>query len=260
MGLFDRKYCDICGEKISLLGNRKLEDGNLCKNCARKLSPWFEERRHSTVEEIRKQLEYREENKARVEQFNVTREIGGRWRVLIDETHGWVILTSVGDYKSENPDILEFSQITGCEMDIDEDRSELMREGADGKKVSYNPPRYVFAYDFRVKVTVNSPYFNEIRMKLNSDSVELVSELPKGYALNRRIDPSYSVEYRKYKQKGDEICETLKQLSRQQVQQTVKAEEILAAVEPAVSAVWNCAACGAQNSGKFCEYCGTARP
>ena len=34
MGLFDKKYCDICGEKIGLLGNRKLENGNLCKNCA----------------------------------------------------------------------------------------------------------------------------------------------------------------------------------------------------------------------------------
>ena len=35
MGLFDKKYCDVCGEKIGLLGNRKLEDGNLCKECAR---------------------------------------------------------------------------------------------------------------------------------------------------------------------------------------------------------------------------------
>ena len=35
MGLFDKKYCDICG----LLGNRKLEDGNLCKDCAKQLSP-----------------------------------------------------------------------------------------------------------------------------------------------------------------------------------------------------------------------------
>lgn len=53
MGLFDKKVCDICGEKIGLLGNRKLDDGNLCKDCAKKLSPWFEERRHSTVEDIR---------------------------------------------------------------------------------------------------------------------------------------------------------------------------------------------------------------
>ena len=37
MGLFDKKYCDVCGEKIRFLGNRKLEDGNLCKDCAEKL-------------------------------------------------------------------------------------------------------------------------------------------------------------------------------------------------------------------------------
>ena len=52
MGLLDKKYCDICGEKIGLLGNRKLEDGNLCKDCAKQLSPWFSDRRRSTVEDI----------------------------------------------------------------------------------------------------------------------------------------------------------------------------------------------------------------
>ena len=75
MGLFDKKICDICGEKIGLLGNRKLDDGNLCKNCAKKLSPWFEERRHSTVEDIKRQLEYRENNKKAVMDFGITRQI-----------------------------------------------------------------------------------------------------------------------------------------------------------------------------------------
>ena len=28
MGLFDKKNCDICGDKIGLLGNRKLDNGN----------------------------------------------------------------------------------------------------------------------------------------------------------------------------------------------------------------------------------------
>lgn len=47
--LFEKKICSVCGGEIGLLGNRKLEDGNLCKNCAKKLSPWFSDRRHSTV-------------------------------------------------------------------------------------------------------------------------------------------------------------------------------------------------------------------
>ena len=78
MGLFDKKYCDICGEKIGLLGNRKLENGNLCKNCAKKLSPWFSDRRNSTVEEIKAQLAYREENQ-RSEERRVGKECRSRW-------------------------------------------------------------------------------------------------------------------------------------------------------------------------------------
>ena len=38
MGLFDKKFCDICGEKISFLGNHKLEDGNMCGTCNKKRS------------------------------------------------------------------------------------------------------------------------------------------------------------------------------------------------------------------------------
>ena len=32
MGLFDKKYCDICGEKIGLLGNRKLEEATSARS------------------------------------------------------------------------------------------------------------------------------------------------------------------------------------------------------------------------------------
>ena len=58
MGLFDKKYCDICGEKISLLGNRKLADANMCKKCAAKLSRWFTGRKKATLEDIKAQLGY----------------------------------------------------------------------------------------------------------------------------------------------------------------------------------------------------------
>ena len=51
--MFEKKECSLCGGEIGLLGNRKLEDGNMCKDCASKLSYWFDERRHSTVEQIR---------------------------------------------------------------------------------------------------------------------------------------------------------------------------------------------------------------
>ena len=61
--IFEKKECAICGGEIGLLGNRKLEDGNMCKECANKLSPWCDDRRHSTVQKIAAQLEYREKIK-----------------------------------------------------------------------------------------------------------------------------------------------------------------------------------------------------
>ena len=82
MGLFDKKYCDVCGEKIGLLGNRKLEDGNLCKNCAAKLSPWFTQRRKSNLAEIKEQLADREENKKAVAAFHCTHTLGQYNRVF----------------------------------------------------------------------------------------------------------------------------------------------------------------------------------
>lgn len=74
----------MCGEKIGLLQNRKLEDGNLCKGCAAKLSPWFSERRRSTVKDIKEQLTYREENQAAVAAFHTIRTLGAGTNALLD--------------------------------------------------------------------------------------------------------------------------------------------------------------------------------
>ena len=62
MGLFSKKYCEFCGEKLGLFGNTTLKDGYMCKNCARKLSPWMTDRRECTVEEIKRHLMYRAQN------------------------------------------------------------------------------------------------------------------------------------------------------------------------------------------------------
>ena len=173
MGLFDKKYCDICGEKIGLLGNRKLENGNLCKHCANKLSPWFSDRRSSTVEEIKAQLAYREENREKVASFHTTRTLGTVTKVLLDEDAGKFIVTRARDLAEANPDVLDFADVTGCNLDIDESRCEILREDKDGNEVSYNPPRYEYSYDFYITIFVNNPYFDEIRFQINSSSVDL---------------------------------------------------------------------------------------
>ena len=107
MGLFDKKYCDICGEKIGLLGNRKLEDGNLCKDCAKKLSPFFSERRSSTVEDIKRQLAYREENERRLADFRPDMTFGEYKKVYVDRAGAKFIVTSASNWRNS---ISVFSQ------------------------------------------------------------------------------------------------------------------------------------------------------
>ncbi len=172
MGLFDKKFCSICGEKIGLLGNRKLEDGNLCKDCAAKLSPWFTERKQSTVEEIKEQLAYREANKEAVSAFQTTRTLGRNIKVLLDEDAGKFMVTSARNIVEANPDVLSFSDVTGCDLNVEESKTEIRYRDANNEVQSFNPKRYAYSYDFYMNIHVNHPYFDEIRFKLNDSSVD----------------------------------------------------------------------------------------
>ncbi|MDY3999122.1 MAG: DUF4428 domain-containing protein [Blautia sp.] len=170
--VFEKKVCDICGGDIGLLGNRKLDDGNLCKDCAKKLSPWFEERRHSTVEDIKKQLAYREANKAKVQAFQITREFAGdSYHVFIDDTKGQ--FTVALRFSAENnPDIVDLSQVVSCRLNIEQNRREEQYRDNEGNLKDYNPPRYKYSYDYSIKLGINSPWFDDMDFRLNSSSVD----------------------------------------------------------------------------------------
>lgn len=165
MGLFDKKYCDICGSKIGLLGNKKLEDGNMCKDCQRLLSPWFSDRRHSRVEEIKAQLEYREANKAKVTAFTPTRVFGAKNQLLVDEGKGQFLVARSSRWSEENPDVLDLSMLTGYEAKLERDEDELKTKDGEGKKISYDPPRYEYEYEFKLKLRVDHPYFDEMNFE-----------------------------------------------------------------------------------------------
>lgn len=253
MGLFSKKSCDVCGEKIGLLGNRKLEDGNLCKECAKKLSPWFSDRRRSTVAEIKEQLAYREANQEKVAQFHTTRSLGERTKVLLDEDAGKFLVTSARDWREANPDVLDFADVTGCRLDIDEKRDELTYEDADGKEVRYNPPRYEYSYDFYIIVNVNNPYFNEMRFRINPNSVEISPPPSIRPGVTLRFNPETNAEYKKYKQLGEEIRQILVKVrddAREKIEQA-------AAPKTAVSCPY-CGATTTPDASGCCEYCGGA--
>ena len=173
MGLFDKKFCDICGEKIGMLGNRKLDDGNLCKECAKKLSPWFEERRHSTVASIKEQLAYREANKEKVRAFQITRDLKGesRYHVYLDDNKRQFAVASAMNL-DVNPDILDLSQVTSCRLEVKQNRKEEQYRDKDGNLKDYNPPRYTYTYDYWIRLAVSSPWFDDMDFQLNSFSID----------------------------------------------------------------------------------------
>lgn len=245
MGLFDKKYCDICGEKIGLLGNRKLEDGNLCKNCAQKLSPLFSERRHSTVEEIKAQLKYREENAVLLENFRPDRHYGRSKMIFVDTEAKKFIVTSYRDWKGKNPDLISFDQVKNVQTKIDESRSEIYFKDSEGNEKSYSPPRYEYEYSFIVNIFVNSPWFDEISVDLTG------SQCP---------DSPHSPDYRDLEFQLKEISDLLLNRNVTSTAQPVTQTPAAAPAAKADENSWTCGACGTANTSKFCVSCGSPKP
>lgn len=237
MGLFSKKNCVICGKELGLMGKRKLEDGYLCKDCATKLSPFFSERRSSTTEQIREQLAYREANWDRVAAFQPTLTLGSDMKVMIDEDARCFIVTRASKWKDANPDVIDFSQVTGCSVDVDETRTEIKHKDDEGKDVSYDPPRYDTDYDIWVTVRVNSPWFDEIKFKTNSS----------------RLQARTSPEYQSAEKCANEICEAL------QGARKVVRDEVVAANTPKMAVTCpHCSASTIPDASGRCEYCGGA--
>ncbi|MCI6651952.1 MAG: DUF4428 domain-containing protein [Ruminococcus sp.] len=113
MGLFDKKFCDICGEKVNMLTQQKLSDGYLCSDCKHKLGSFTSGWKQRTVEDVKRHLQLREENKTKYQQFNCSATAGSNNRAIqVDFNNRWFIFAIDNrDYKSGNPQVFDFSQL-----------------------------------------------------------------------------------------------------------------------------------------------------
>ena len=181
MGLFDRfkkQDCEICGKEVGMFGYKKLEDGEICKDCVKLLSPWFEDRRHATVAQIKEQIAYRERNAKEHENFTISRKIGDEeYFMYIEEVSGVptrFFVTRLSDYKAENPDIISFKDVISCVTDIQVRDEEIKQKNAEGQMVSCNPRRYKHHHDFYIKMEIrNNPYFDDIKFRINGSCITL---------------------------------------------------------------------------------------
>ena len=277
MGLFDafkKKDCEICGKEVGLFGYKKLEDGEICKDCVKLLSPWFDDRRHSTVAQIKQQLTYREENRAALNTFRPTVAFGERYTLRAELVNGVptrFVVERTDSYKEENADIISFRDVTSFNIDVQESKQELMARNSKGEEVSYNPPRYEYSYDFYAEIHVNHPYFDEISFQLNRDSVELetVERRPGFGTVRTGFDPTLYPEYRQYRGECDELEELFRAGMQgmalkgfapavQPIVQATPVQQPAPEPVPAPSGPKFCPNCGAPaDGGKFCQSCGS---
>lgn len=113
MGLFDKKFCDVCGEKVNTLTQQKLSDGYLCSDCKHKLGSFTSGWKHRSVQDVKKHLELREQNKQKYQQFSCSATAGGTDDAIqVDfNNRRFIFAIDNRDYKSGNPQVFEFSQL-----------------------------------------------------------------------------------------------------------------------------------------------------
>ncbi|MBQ6583128.1 MAG: DUF4428 domain-containing protein [Mogibacterium sp.] len=259
MGLFDMKFCAICGNEIGLLGKKKVEDGIICKDCVAKLSPWFTERKKSTVAEIEQQLEYRKRNSALLKSFNPTQSYGNRTKIYLDERLKKFIVTRSSNWRNSNPDLIELKDVQNCDVLVSENKEEIYDQQSDGKRVSYNPKRYRYDYTFRVRLGIRSEYFPEICFELSDkkpDSVE--SALYKKYDAQGKVIQA-ALMPGKYSVSAETVALANTEIKENTDGTVTTTVPISGSTVVSATGSWTCE-CGQINEGNFCSNCGKPRP
>ena len=283
MGLFDRfkkQDCEICGKEVGMFGYKKLEDGEICKDCVKLLSPWFEDRRHTTVAEIKEQIAYRQQNAKELEHFTISRQLGkNEYIMYIEEVNGVptrFFVTNQSDYKAVNPDIISFKDVVSCITDVDERHEEIKYRNSEGQTVSYRPPRYKHHHNFYIRMEIrNNPYFHEIKFRINSSDIVLETEgdvgggiggavlagVLQGAGINTRGAQAETLgnfsERRRYAECAA-ICQKIEQAVEDGKRGAQPAPVFAAAPVQEAPKPKFCPNCGAPyEGGKFCQNCGS---
>lgn len=257
MGLFDmfkKKPCCICGNEVGILGNRKLADGNMCSKCTKKLSPWFEDRRESTISQIQEQLEYRARNAEELKNFHPTKTFGDYDYMFVEERNGIpyrFCVSSGEDYLAENADLILFENVEDVTFEIEDNRCEVYDKKGE-EEVSFHPPKYDYSFEFRVRLRLKEiPWFDQIEFRLNSECPELssIEDMGDTEDVIRYAEKPWPI-HRKFARifmRYQQMCNEIEAMVKNP-----------APSEAAAPAVKVCPSCGAiSTGGKFCEYCGS---
>lgn len=108
MGLFEKKYCDLCGDKVNALTRQKLSDGYLCSDCKHKLSSLSSGWKNRTLADVKAHLE---QNRQKYSAFVQSASAGTNEKLVVDFNNRKFYFTIGRDFKNSNPEIFDFSQL-----------------------------------------------------------------------------------------------------------------------------------------------------
>lgn len=253
MALFEKKYCDFCGNKIGLLSEKKLKNGSMCKTCSLKLSPLYNYGITTTTEEIQEHLIYREKNKVALANFKPTLEIG-MYRYFYLDYKMNAFISGIGNWQPSsnprsNPDLVYFTQIKDCCYYTSEEKREIYAKDKEGNNVSFVPPQYEYSYNYIVSLTVNHPYFRKYEKQINNVSVPANNPM----------------EMERYKKCCEHVVKTFRDIIAQtEAMKNGKSAPVSAPAPSQPSHKTDkprlfCIECGEKlpEIGKFCPFCGT---
>ena len=242
MALFEAKYCSLCETKLGLFGTTRLANGQLCKNCAGKLSPLLTHVKKRTLAEIQGHLIYREENLKKMENFHPDVVFGRTKKIYVD-TKQRLFCVSRADYRSANADLISFDQIKDLDVTINEDKDEIYDVDKEGKSISFDPPKYQFEYEFNVQIEVNSPWFESISVDISDGD---------------HPEEAWNESFTKYEEQLRKLWVAFgNEELKEPLWEAKKKEEV---AEQKDDSKWLCVKCGAENTGKFCTECGSPKP
>ncbi len=118
MGIFSKKECALCGAKAGLLTRLHLKDDVfICGDCGQKTSANMEGYGDYTLDEVKENMSYKEENDQRYEsEFTHSREIvldNSHPIMAVDDTKGEFALL-----KDNHPDIFSFDDVLSYNVDL----------------------------------------------------------------------------------------------------------------------------------------------
>lgn len=186
MGLFKKENCCLCGGKTGLL-DKKCESGKVCKDCVKKLSPWFDDYKNASAGALDAQRLGRENDAGLVKLYHFSKVFGEFGVILIDEDAQKFVafpdtgtglfgsqrkVRSLDDVLDLGPDIIRFDQVEDFELDVTETSREEKRT-VDGQQLSYDPPHTLYMETFTLRMKLNHPYVKSIYIQLNDGAVQI---------------------------------------------------------------------------------------